>query len=270
MQAWRNALIGSSLLATSVTIVGGALWLAVENREPIRDNDSMCALSVEYGQTVVFVDKTDPWNDAQANRLEQQIWWLVSDKMKTEERLSIFTINGQVEPGFPSLFSFCKPPSGETANGITRSRDYYFRQYKRQFADPLQEVLDKLKTAQDQDCSPIMETVFEVLTRREIRDHPGPTRIVLISDLAENSSLYSFYLNNKCFKRPPNSDPRWNTGRIEKFIKDRVGEINTQNMSAVVIQVFPEQSPPQLADWTKYTWTQFFRYINVPVEWERL
>ena len=99
-------------------------------------------------KTIVFVDKTDPWNEAQANRLEQQIWWLVSDKMKTEERLSIFTIDGRVEPGFPPVFSFCKPPSGQSANGITRSKDYYYRQYKRQFADPLQKVLDKLKAAE--------------------------------------------------------------------------------------------------------------------------
>ena len=104
-----------------------------------------------------------------------------------------------------------------------------------------------------------METVFDVLTRREIRDHAGPTRIVLISDLAENSSLYSFYLNNKCLKRPPNVDPRWNTARIEGFIKDRLDELNTKEMTAIVIRVFPEQSPPQMAEWTKYTWTQFFR-----------
>jgi hypothetical protein len=270
MRKWKNPLKSAGFLLAAFSVVGIAVWLTYENQQPIRNDDSLCAASVESGQTIVFVDKTDPWNDAQADRLEQHIWWLVSDKMQTEERLSIFTIDGTVQPGVRPLFSFCKPPSGEAANDITRSKDYYNRQYKRQFAEPLQKTLSNVKKANEQDCSPIMEVLMEVLTRREIRDHRGPTRIVLISDLVQNSALYSFYLNAKCVKKPTNSDQRRDTSRIESYIKDRMGEINTKDMSAIVIQMFPEKNPPNLADGTKYTWTQFFRYVGVPVEWERL
>lgn len=270
MRKWKDPIKGTAFLLGAAAVVGVAVWLTYENRQPNRDEVSLCAASVENGHTIVFIDKTDPWNDAQADRLEEHIWWLVSDKMQTEERLSIFTIDGTIELGFRPLFSFCKPPSGEAANDITRSKDYYNRQYKKEFIEPLQKVLNNVKKAQEQDCSPIMEALLDVLTRREIKDHRGSTRVVLISDLVQNSALYSFYLNAKCLKRTTNVDQRWDTSRIVAYIKARESEINTKGMSAIIIQIFPEKNPPNLADWTKRTWTEFFRYISVPVEWERL
>ena len=266
----KNAIVGSLLLGASLSIAGSAIWVTLKNQEPPRDEQSLCSSTVENGQTIVIVDKTDPWNDSQADRLEQQIWWLVSVKMHVEERLTIFAFSDQLVPGFPPLFSFCKPPSGEGANEITKSRDYYNRQYKKQFLEPLKAVIEDIKRAEEKDCSPIMEVLFDILSRREIRDHKGSTRIVLISDLAENSSLYSFYRQTKCRKWTGLGDPRQDSKEIVSFAEKRRSEINLKDTSAIVFHLSSEKNPANIENDTKVFWTGFFRYVTIPVEWERL
>jgi hypothetical protein len=262
----RNALL---LLAAGV-LIGGAGWLKYQSIEPERDSESLCASETEYGQTIVLVDKTDLWNDSQANRLEEHIWWLVSNKMKTEERLSIFVFNDKLTPGFQPIFSFCKPPSGDTANNITKSKVFFNRQYKKQFIEPLRAVLENIKKAEEKDCSPIIEVLFDVLTRSEIRDHIGPTRIVLISDLAQNSAIYSFYRTTKCRRRSPNLDPGRDAQDMDSYIRERAYALKDKDISVIIFQVFPEKNPRYIADSVKEKWPEFFRYFGISPDWQLL
>lgn len=265
-----DAIKGGALLVASLSVVGLAAVLSLKDQEPERDPASLCAPSLENGQTIVIIDKTDRWNDSQADRLEQQILWLVSEKMHTEEKLMIFAFSDQLETGFPPKVSFCKPPSGEDANDITKSRDYYNRRYKKQFADPLRAVLEDLKRADEKNCSPIMETLFDILTRREIKDHKGPTRIALVSDLAENSSLYSVYWQTKCRKWSGPGDPRKDLSKIIAFAQNRLPDINVKDTSVIVFHLIPPKNPPNIENDTKTFWSGFFRFMKIPVEWERL
>lgn len=261
---------GLAIILAAVSMVGGAAWLAVRNPEPIREKTSLCA-PVENGHTIVLVDKTDLWNDAQADRLEDHIWWLVSEKMRTEERLSIFAFSDQVVPGLRPLFSFCKPPSGDSADDITKSRAYYNRQYKREFIEPLRSVLKNVKRPEEKECAPIMETLLDILTRREVFEHHGPNRIVIISDLAQNSSMYSVYLSTKCIPgRDPNVDHRQDTSKIVAYILDRADRINKRDLSAIMFQIVPKDDPSYIAKDVKYRWNAFFKYFGVVPDWQLL
>jgi len=254
---------------TAIAVIGGAGWLKYKNLEPERDPDSLCSAS-ENGQTIILVDKTDLWSDAQANRLEDHIWWLIAHVMRQEERLHIFTFNDVFQPGFPPTFSFCKPPSGDAANNITQSKAYYNREYKKQFVQPLKSVLENIKKAEEKDCSPIVEVLFDILTRSEIMNHGGPTRIVMISDLAQNSSLYSFYQTTKCRRRPAGVDPRYDTKDIERFIRDRAYAFKDRQISVIVFQVFPQKNPPYISQAVKEKWPDFFQFFGIVPDWQLL
>ena len=47
---WKNAIKGTAYLVAAVSIVGIAGVQGDQNQEPARDNDLMCAPSVENGQ----------------------------------------------------------------------------------------------------------------------------------------------------------------------------------------------------------------------------
>jgi hypothetical protein len=115
-----------------------------------------------------------------------------------------------------------------------------------------------------------METLFDILTRREIKDHKGATRIALVSDLAENSPLYSFYWQTKCRKLSGAGDPRKDLSKIIAFAQNRLPDINVKDTSVMVFHLIPPKNPPNIEEETKKFWSGFFRFMNIPVEWERL
>src|SRR3954453_702436 len=115
---------GTLILTAAVTFFVGAVALAIISQEPIRD-EKLCIASREAKHTIVIVDKTDLWNDNQAQRLEDHIYWLVAKRVVPEERLSIFSFGDKFAPGFFPIFSVCKPVGAEAANDITSSKAYF-------------------------------------------------------------------------------------------------------------------------------------------------
>ena len=62
---WKGTLI----LAATVLLLGGILLVRYHFLEPVRDAKTHCLPERQEGQTVVFIDKTDLWNDHGAGRL---------------------------------------------------------------------------------------------------------------------------------------------------------------------------------------------------------
>ena len=244
------------IIAATVLVVAAVLALVYR---PVYRDAEMCAPDLESGQTIVIVDKTDPWNDNQAKMLETAIWGLVANKMKTEERLVIFTFGEDFQTGFPPLFSRCKPPSGKEMDDIVQSREYYNRNYKKEFVDPLAEVLENVKKAQNQRCSPIIEALVDILKRQTIVDHPGTNTVVMFSDMAQNSTNFSILHEGSCFERPASSPANNKVGpgsaaakgtaarddmeRILQFIEWNKGKLHKPGdqtpIPAIIYQVTP-------------------------------
>lgn len=257
----------NGLLLLVVIIIGGAIYTGQVSREPDRDKVTACAPTVERGHVIVVIDKTDLWNDAQANRLEGHVWQTVT-QMVPEERLSVFSFTDKYEPGFAPLFSFCKPPSAQNADDIIKSKAFFDRNYKKQFAEPLQRVLTEVKAAEHHDCSPIMEVLFDILTRAEIANHLGATKLVIFSDMAQNSALYSSFLTQSCFVRTSTQgDPRYDTSKLNAYINQRRSMVNSKDLSASIFQVLPAKQPPGQSMIVKQQWTTFFKALNITNNW---
>jgi hypothetical protein len=267
------AVKGSIILTTALALFFSlAIWAWI-SREPPRDPKTHCLLDKEkeIGHTLIFVDKTDLWNEYQAQQLEDHILWVVGDKMQEEERLSIFVFGERFVPGFPPVFSVCKPPEGKGPERPDRSVEYFRRKYKTEFVEPLQEVLEDVKRATEGDCSPIAEVVANVVMRHPIRVHPGQTRIVMISDMAQNSALYSAFRYTKCFPINPQIDHTRDASAMIKFFQDRRGDMSLSQVGEVIIfQVIPEKNPKWMQALAKQKWNDVFRALNLKVEWQFL
>jgi hypothetical protein len=183
----RNAWI---MLSVAALVIGGfalAHYFLPKPRDPV----TLCIEGSERGQTIVFVDKTDKWNPEQADRLEGHIKNILNLEMKQEERLRVYSFGATFKPGFKENITACKPPDGRDCKGFLCNRKQLEDQYNKQFLPPLLAEVQTLKVPTKGDCSPIAEVMVETMSRVEIKRQPGGTRIAFISDMAQNSSIYT-------------------------------------------------------------------------------
>jgi len=260
---------GWIMLGIAVLFGGTALTIKMYLDQFVRDHE-LCIRKKERGQTIVFIDKTDMWNANQSDRLEQHVLNILDKEMKQEERLHVFSFGASFEAGFKAHYSACKPPDGRDCRGLFCNPAQLEEQYKKQFKAPLLAELQTLKIATQGACSPIAEAMYDVMSRSEIKTQPGPTRVVLISDLAQNTPVYSaFKTPQSCPGVAGKSDPDKDNGLIAYFDK-RKGEMRTLEGSAVVFQVTPAGRSQDVADRAKRKWDEVFQLLNFPVRREKL
>lgn len=262
----RNAWI---MLGAAVAVAGAALAVKMYF-DQFRRDDELCIRQKEHGQTIAFIDKTDMWNPNQADRLEAHVLRILNEEMKQEERLSVFSFGASIEAGFKAHYSACKPPDGRQCRGFFCNPKELEEQYAKRFLAPLLAELKVLKIATQGACSPIAEALFDVLSRAEIKSRQGPMRIVLISDLAQNTPVYTAFRNQlSCPGVTGRVDPDRDNGLLAYFDK-RKPETRLSGASAVVFQVFPNGRNPDIGERAKRKWEEVFQLLGVSVRWERL
>jgi hypothetical protein len=182
----------------------------------------------------------------------------------------VFSLNEHARPGFPPLFSFCKPISGEAVDDIVKSKAFYDRLYKQQFVEPLRKVVEDLKKSEEAQCSPIIEAFFDIITRREVSGNPGHTRLVFISDMGQNSPIYSVFQNPTCISPgTPRGDQRANVKNIEAFIETRRSYLG-RDLSILILEYVPEGRTDNVREFIKRRWNEWFALMKIPVEWQLL
>ncbi|MET0193856.1 MAG: hypothetical protein ABW200_10855 [Hyphomicrobiaceae bacterium] len=264
--ATRNAWI---MLCTAILVGGLAVVIKLVFDE-MRDPDSLCVRGKEHGQTIVMIDKTDMWNTNQSDRLEAHVLGILNNDMKQEERLHVFSFGAVVEAGFKAHYSACKPPDGSKCRGFFCNPKQLEDQYKERFLAPLLAELKTLKIATQGACSPIAEAMYDVMSRSEMKIQPGLTRVVLISDLAQNTPVYTaFRAPQSCPGVTGKIDPDKDNGLLAFFDKRRP-EMRTVEGSAVVFQVTPGGRSQEVADRAKRKWDEVFQLLKFAVRWEKL
>ena len=189
-------------------VIGGA---AVYSQPTPRNEQTLC-LKTEGGRYgnppeaadhILIIDKTDKWNNAQSARLHNLIIGM-RDQLGINERLSIFVFQSVVQQGFPPVFSLCNPGRGsDTTFWISNPRRWEKR-FQESFGKPLDDIITELTTASASQLSPILEVLVDLTNREELSSGEVPRRIVLVSDMLQNSDAYTF------FPKPvviPNSSP---------------------------------------------------------------
>lgn len=268
MSRWSAGTKVAVIWAVIASVVGIGLALKILFDEPNRGED-VCISALENGHTIVLIDKTDPWNEEQSDRLRDHVKWLVNERMVAEERLSIFAFGEKYNPGFKHKFSKCKPNKGEGRYKAITSYEYLEKRFKKQFVDKLDEVIDSLKHPENGDCSPIAEVLIDILSRREVIDHSGVNRIVLFSDMAQNSAIYSAFTRTRC--PDVRQQNQQNAAILVRFFQRHRQIFADKEASFVIFQVLPmDGRPADMPERVRNTWGDVFRSLGIPVEWRLL
>ncbi|MBD9529701.1 hypothetical protein [Paracoccus sp. PAR01] len=194
-----------ALAAVMVVGVGGLFWWSNRTaRASALDPETLCPEAGPAGMTAILMDLTDPLSHAQASQL---LAWLEKE-VDDAPRGTQFTMGVVSEDlaNFHATPALCKPQDKASASSLTQNPELIGRRYDELFLKPLEANIRELTTATAAKHSPIMESLQSL-----VADTPGfvtfegPRRIVLVSDLLQNSEALSFYRggNWDSFRKSP-------------------------------------------------------------------
>lgn len=189
----RANVLGATLLVILLAFVGGMAVLAhyLGRVEPV-DPETLCPTDGGRAHTVVLIDRTDPLTEEHilllADALER-----VTTSLGTDERLSLFLIEGSVAAVPEPIFSRCRPHDGSDVNPLYQNERLLQTAYEETFDKPLGAAVAKLDERVSAPTSPIMEMVRTVAALPSFRDAAGRRRMIIVSDLLQNVAAYSHY-----------------------------------------------------------------------------
>lgn len=172
----------------SVLALSFSVWLL---RPADLDAATLCPTNRPLaGHTVVIVDRTDRWTTAMGAALTQLVENAQRDTGKYE-KFSIVSLDAQqsVHP----LFSVCNPGEPTFWSDLYRGRRYTTRDFEQRFVGAAENVIEQIREPSEARTSPIVEYVHRWLGSDDFNANVRQRRLILVSDMRQNSSLYSIY-----------------------------------------------------------------------------
>ena len=188
------------MIVVVLTIMALILWYTPDPIE--RDPDTFCRSDGPSSITAILLDSTDSFGATTKQDLSNQMWDCLNESEENHE-ISIFAVDSTRENTLDPIIRVCNPGDPDEANPLIQSKEIIERKWNQQFRQPLDEKLDSLLTAEEAPLSPIMESIQSVSIthfRATSRD-TIPRRLIIISDLLQNSDEISFYREPPDFNR---------------------------------------------------------------------
>ena len=229
------------MIAGVVVILLVSVWLKPSAVE--RDPKTLCRAEGPSAITAILLDRTDSFLPTTKSDLEQRIWNLLNEIEENHE-LSLFAVDPTHGGSLDPIIKVCSPGDPDNVDHLTQSEAIMRRNWQQKFRAPLEEELGKLLTNKEAKSSPIMEAVqsvaiqhFQSSNRRNVS-----RRLIIVSDLLQNSDAISFYKAQPNFERFRSSpqarglNPDLRSVEIELWLIQR--KQRQQGDGAAVLQFF--------------------------------
>ena len=180
-------------MATAAVLVGVlALSTTVWAMRPAKiEADTLCPSSRAIaGHTVVIVDRTDRWSPSVGAALKG----VVERAQRTTAPHAKFSVvsldkSQSVQP----IFSVCNPGAPTIMSDLYRGRRFTERDFEERFIGASESVIDKVSAPAAASTSPIVEYLHRWLGGDDFNKSVPNRRVILISDMRQNSPLYNIY-----------------------------------------------------------------------------
>ena len=229
------------MIAGVVVILLVSVWLKPSVVE--RDPKTLCRAEGPSAITAILLDRTDSFLPTTKSDLEQRIWNLL-DEIEENHEISLFAVDPTHGGSLDPIIKVCSPGDPDNVDHLTQSEAIMRRNWQQKFRAPLEEELGKLLTNKEAKSSPIMEAVqsvaiqhFQSSNRRNVS-----RRLIIVSDLLQNSDAISFYKAQPNFERFRSSpqarglNPDLRSVEIELWLIQR--KQRQQGDGAAVLQFF--------------------------------
>jgi hypothetical protein len=142
------------------------------------------------GHTVVIVDRTDRWTPAMSGALTQLVENAQRDTLR-HQKFSIVSLDAN--QSVHAWFSVCNPGAPDFWSDLYRGRRYTVNDFNQRFVGAADRVVAEVSEPAEASSSPIVEYVHRWLGSDDFSPAMENRRLVLVSDMRQNSPLYSIY-----------------------------------------------------------------------------
>lgn len=142
------------------------------------------------GHTVVIVDRTDRWTPAMSGALTQLIETAQRDT-RQYQKFSIVSLDA--DQSVHPVFSVCNPGEPTFWSDLYRGHRYTQRDFADRFVGAGDHVMEEVAQPAEASTSPIVEYVHRWLGSDDFSAGIADRRLILVSDMRQNSPLYSMY-----------------------------------------------------------------------------
>jgi hypothetical protein len=186
----------------------GALAVYANVAEKRYDAKTFCPNEGGYPVVRILVDKTDPWDVQGGARLEKIIR-SVKEDLAISERLSISVLDQSGSDVPTPVFDMCNPGRGDQANPLYKNPRRIHEKFEALFDQPLERMLADILKPGKAPRSPLIEAI------NNFPISGGRDRLVIVSDLMQNSELFSFYSDYR--GSPPRNDTQTIGGQKSQY-----------------------------------------------------
>lgn len=192
--AWQW--IGIGLFAAFLlAMIAGFVWIymAAQKAHIALDKDLCPAVGGPTEKLLVLADTTDPVADVTRRQVVAKLREIALNAT-TGTRVQIRALR-PVEPYTQTIFDLCNPGDGSDLNELTGAPLLALKRWRQGFGEPLERALTQSIAGEGEDFSPIMAGIQAIavdeLTTAKAR--AIPSRLIVVSDMLENTPLFSIY-----------------------------------------------------------------------------
>ncbi|AZU04556.1 hypothetical protein X907_2033 [Glycocaulis alkaliphilus] len=258
-------LVGLFNMVVVAGVLGAISYAALVLQPEEYDPETLCLVGETPPHTVIMIDRTEVrYTPSQARRINDVIL-AARSQLEIGERLSLFELNHRGEIRNTNRFSVCNPGRGDQINPLYRNPNRVQARYDALFDRPLDRALDGLMDLIDSPVTPLLESLAELGNSEDFNTAVPRRRIILISDMLQNTQLYSVYGPARADLANRLPDP----GTIARQIEARYG----RTLAGVEIEIlFVAQdhdgwTPEQRAA-IRAHWQAIFAQLGVRQSWQ--
>ena len=206
----RNAALGGIALGIlAIIAISAPVAYHYLNPKPIIDPSTNCPLSGPVSYTAVIIDATDTINATQKVAMENELARIRSE-IPRFGAFAIYALSSNIELTKPE-FALCNPGRADEIDWVTEGKILAERRWRDGFQKPLDEALTRSMSTASDAKSPLLEAIRSVSVQsfgplRSNPSHSVPKRLVLFSDMLQNSENLNVYQRIPATKEYLNSE----------------------------------------------------------------
>lgn len=190
------------LLVISIVSIGAYYYYNNIQEKKNIDKKTMCNNNINYSKNIVLLDMTDSYSYIQISDIKLRIENLIRS-LPEGEQLKVYFLKDIVDETVKPAITICNPGRGEGKSYLYSNPKLIEKKWEDQFYKPLKNTINAISDGKTYSTSPIIE-IIQLINILEFKSHIndfGKNKLIIISDMIQNSKEYSFFRNDVDIKR---------------------------------------------------------------------